>query len=137
MVTRPAASEDDDIQEVLPVKAEPLPSQLQQLDQFGGDTGQYEEEGFEHLDQYDDSAIVEGATGHDASKGRSFHLLYTVPTESHPSCLLSLLPPSLLVDFEIPWPALKTRYKKTSHLESCLVELCAFVLYNELFEIRT
>ena len=53
--------EDDDIQEVLPVKAEPLPSQLQQLDQFGGDTGQYEEEGFEHMDQYDDSAMVEGA----------------------------------------------------------------------------
>ena len=71
VVTRPAASEDDDIQEVLPVKAEPLPSQLQQLDQFGGDTGQYEEEGFEHLDQYDDSAIVEGA-GLEA-KGEIFH----------------------------------------------------------------
>ena len=73
VVTRPAAaaSEDDDIQEVLPVKAEPLPSQLQQLDQFGGDTGQYEEEGFEHLDQYDDSAMVEGA-GLEA-KGEIFH----------------------------------------------------------------
>ena len=74
VVTRPAASEDDDIQEVLPVKAEPLPSQLQQLDQFGGDTGQYEEEGFEHLDQYDDSAIVEGA-GLEA-KGEIFYNFY-------------------------------------------------------------
>ena len=73
VVTRPAAtaSEDDDIQEVLPVKAEPLPSQLQQLDQFGGDTGQYEEEGFEHMDQYDDSAMVEGAGLE--TKGEIFH----------------------------------------------------------------
>ena len=119
-----AAMDDDDIQEVVPqVKTEPAlaPAQAEYQHQDPGagqmqqyDDGQYEE-GYEDYGQYDDSAIVEGATGHDASKGRSFHLLYTVPTKSHPSCLLSLLPPSLLVDFEIPWPALKTRYKKTSH----------------------
>jgi len=80
--SRPSASsavvqDDDDIQEVVPVKTEPAPSQVdyqdpnhsqnQQLQQFEGDM-QYEE-GYDDYGQYDDSAIVEGTPGHDAAKG--------------------------------------------------------------------
>ena len=85
--SRPSASsavvqDDDDIQEVVPVKTEPAPSQVdyqdpnhsqnQQLQQFEGDM-QYEE-GYDDYGQYDDSAIVEGTPGHDAAKGK--HFLY-------------------------------------------------------------
>jgi len=81
--SRPSASsavvqDDDDIQEVVPVKTEPAPSQVdyqdpnhsqnQQLQQFEGDM-QYEE-GYDDYGQYDDSAIVEGTPGHDAAKGQ-------------------------------------------------------------------
>ena len=85
--SRPSASavvqDDDDIQEVVPVKTEPAPSQIdyqdpnhsqnQQLQQFEGDM-QYEE-GYEDYGQYDDSAIVEGTPGHDAAKGKHFSFL--------------------------------------------------------------
>lgn len=70
---------DDDIQEVVPVKQEPPASaqaeyhdpsqqQLQQFDQTGEMTGY--EEGYDDYGQFDDSAIVEGAAGQDAAKGK-------------------------------------------------------------------
>lgn len=81
---RPSAAtpmEDDDIQEVVPVKTEPGQAQggggqaeyhdpgQQQLQQYEGDMTGYEE-GYEDYGQYDDSAIVEGAVGQDAAKGK-------------------------------------------------------------------
>ena len=70
--------EDDDIQEVLPVKTEPAPSQpeLFQQDQPSGQLQQFEDgameygESYEDYGQYDESGqLVEGGGGGEAGKG--------------------------------------------------------------------
>jgi len=75
VINRP--TEDDDIQEVVSVKSEPPPSQQEYQDPAGqaGQLQQYEaeiqyEEGYEDYGQYDTVGVVmDGAQGHDASKG--------------------------------------------------------------------
>jgi len=87
VISRP--TEDDDIQEVVSVKSEPPPSQQEYQDQGQpGQLQQYEaeiqyEEGYEDYGQYDTVGVVmDGAQGHDASKGTMSLYDYIVPSQN-------------------------------------------------------
>jgi len=88
VINRP--TEDDDIQEVVSVKSEPPPSQQEYQDPAGqaGQLQQYEaeiqyEEGYEDYGQYDTVGVVmDGAQGHDASKGTMSLYDYIVPSQN-------------------------------------------------------